>query len=98
MYLTARQLTSTDLDEALNSIFENLLKLIEEFQERGSGWVLHELLRLDLQTYAFDPLRGSTYIPLSDELLLKHALINIHNQVSITIIRVIYNVCPFSVP
>ena len=73
-------LTSTDLDEALNSIFEKLLKLIEEFQERGSGWVLHELLRLDLHTYAFDPLRGSTYIPLPDDLMAKQALINIQNN------------------
>ena len=75
-------LATTDIDEVLNVIFDNLLKQIDEFQERGSGWVLHELLRIDLHTFAFDPLRGSTYIPLPDELLAKHALINIQNQVS----------------
>ena len=76
-------LAATDLDEALNAIFESLLKMIEEFQERGSGWVLHELLRLDLHTHIFDPLRGSTYIPLSEELRAKHAVVNIQNEVSI---------------
>ena len=79
-------LATTDLDDVLNSIFDNLLKLIEEFQENGSGWVMHEVLRLDLHTYEFDPLRGSTYIPLPDDLLAKHAVINIQNQVSITIV------------
>ena len=93
-------LATTDLDEVLNTIFDQFLKLIDEFLERGSGWVLHELLRIDLHTFALDPLRGSTYIPLPDELLAKHALINIQNQVSIPYhhsIRVVYNFCPFSV-
>ena len=76
-------LAATDLDEALHAIFESLLKMIEEFQERGSGWVLHELLRLDLHTHIFDPLRGSTYISLSEELRAKHAVVNIQNEVSI---------------
>ena len=61
----------------MNSIFDNLVKHIEEFQENGSGWVMRELLRLDLHTYVFDPLRGSTYIPLPSDLLAKQALLNI---------------------
>ena len=43
-------LATSDMDEVLNSIFDNLVKQIEEFQENGSGWVMHELLRLDLHT------------------------------------------------
>ena len=42
--------------------------------------MLHELLRLDLHAYAIDPLRGSTYIPLPDDLLAKQAVINIQNN------------------
>ena len=43
-------LTATDIDEVLQTIMEQLLKKIDDFETRGSGWVLHELSRLDLHT------------------------------------------------
>ena len=74
-------LTATDIDEVLQTIMEQLLKKIDDFETRGSGWVLHELSRLDLHTYVYDPLRASTYIPLPEDLQAKHAVVNIQNQV-----------------
>ena len=74
-------LAATDIDEVLKSISNELLKKIDDFEERGSGWVLHELSRLDLHTYIYDPLRASTYIPLPDELKAKQAVVNIQNKV-----------------
>ena len=76
-------LAATDIDEVLKSISNELLKKIDDFEERGSGWVLHELSRLDLHTYVYDPLRASTYIPLPDELKAKQAVVNIQNKVDI---------------
>ena len=78
-------LVGTDIDEVLHLITDQLLKKIDDFEERGSGWVLHELSRLDLHTYVYDPLRASTYIPLPDELKAKQAVVNIQNQVDIFI-------------
>ena len=43
-------------------------------------WVLHQLLKLDLHAYEYDPLRASTYIPLPKELQDKHAVVNIQNN------------------
>ena len=74
-------LASTDIEEVLQIITEELLKKIDDFEERGSGWVLHELSRLDLHTYVYDPLRASTYIPVPDDLKAKHAVVNIQNKV-----------------
>ena len=74
-------LEGTDIDERLHLIVNELLKKIDDFEERGSGWVLHELYRLDLHTYIYDPLRASTYIPLPDELKAKQAVVNIQNKV-----------------
>ena len=74
-------LTATDIDEVLQSVIEQLLKKIDDFEERGSGWVLHELSRLDLHTYTYDPLRASTCIPLPDDLKAKHAVVNTQNKV-----------------
>ena len=53
-------LAATDIDEVLQSIYDQLLKKIDDFESRGSGWILHKLSRLDLHTYIYDPLRAST--------------------------------------
>ena len=74
-------LMATDIDEVLHTITDQLLKKIDDFEQRGSGWVLRELSRLDLHTYVYDPLRASTYIPVPDDLKAKHAVINIQNKV-----------------
>ena len=74
-------LVATDIDGVLQSIYDQLLKKINEFEVRGSGWVLHELSRLDLHTYVYDPLRALTYMPLPDDLKAKQAVINIQNKV-----------------
>ena len=72
-------LPATDIDEALQEVFKSLMKKIDEYMSRGSCWILHELLRLDLHTYEYIPLQGSTYIPLPKDLKAKHAVINMNN-------------------
>ena len=47
-------LIATNIDQVLQSIYDQLLKKINKFEQRGSGWVLHELSRLDLHTYVYD--------------------------------------------
>ena len=39
---------SSDIHDALNSTYENLVSAIEDFEQRGFGWVLDKLLALDL--------------------------------------------------
>ena len=39
---------SSDIYDALASVYENPTSTIEDFQQRGSGWVLDKLLALDL--------------------------------------------------
>ena len=55
---------SSDVHDALNSTYENLVSAIEDFQQRGSGWILDKLIALDLHLLEFDPLRATSYIPL----------------------------------
>ena len=86
-------LEGTDIDEGLHLITNQLMKKIDDFEERGSGWVLHELSRLDLNTYIYDPLRASTYIPLPKDLKAKHAVVNIQNQVGKLLIVYKYQEC-----
>ena len=47
---------SSDVHDTLNSIYENLVSAIEDFQQRGSGWILDKFLALDLHLLEFYPL------------------------------------------
>ena len=71
---------SSDIQEALKSIYENLASTIEVFQQRGSGWVLDKLLALDLHLLEFDPLRTTSYILLPTCIQNGRAVIDIKNK------------------
>ena len=69
-----------DVHDILESFYTTLLDLIDQYEMCGSGWVLNKLLRLDLHVAKYDPLRASTYMPLPEEIELKHAVVNIQNS------------------
>ena len=69
----------------LNNLFDEnvrdkLLKIIEEFQERDSGWTLKEINYLNINIFKFNPLRAGSYIDLPKTLQNKKACINVKNQ------------------
>ena len=49
------------------------------FQSMGSGWRLHSIIRLELHTVRYNPLRGESYIPLPEEIANKKAIMNMQN-------------------
>ena len=55
---------TSDIDAILKLIYENLCTQIEDFERRGSGWVLDKLVRLDLHILEFAPLRGQAHMEL----------------------------------
>ena len=61
----------------------NVKKIIEElevFQKNGSGWYFKEVLNLEIHTVEFNPMKGSSYIPLPDWISNKKAIVNIENK------------------
>ena len=50
------------------------------FQNEGSPWRLRSIIRLELHTVSYKPLRGETWIPLPKELADKKAIINMQNK------------------
>ena len=74
-------LKDTNIEDTLKKIYNALLTLIENFESGGSDWILHCLLKLDLNSHTYDPIHISTYIELGDEILRKKAVINIKNRV-----------------
>ena len=59
---------------------ERILENIATFQKDGSPCKLHSIIRLELHTVIYNPLRGETYIPLPKELENKNAIINMENE------------------
>ena len=49
-------------------------------QATGSGWRLHSIIKLELRTASYNPLRGETWIALPKELANKGAIINMKNK------------------
>ena len=63
-----------------DTILERIANLINGSSGGGSGWVFYKIIKLELHTVSYRPLRGSTWIPLPKELADKKAIINMKNK------------------
>ena len=73
-------LDGTDEKELYNTMVERILEKIATFLAIRSEWRFHSVIKLELHTVRYNPLRGETYIPLPKELADKKAIINIQNK------------------
>ena len=56
------------------------MESLAKFQRQGSNWKFHSVLSLELHTVKYDPLGGSSYIPLPKFLAAKKAIINLNKE------------------
>ncbi|CAH2010123.1 unnamed protein product [Acanthoscelides obtectus] len=67
----------------LNQIYYDLGSKIEQkskdFAEKDSGWVLENILYLEININKYNPLRAAAYWPLPKEITNKKAVLNIRN-------------------
>ena len=68
-----------------NEIYDEMVKEIEEEMQKaadaeGSGWQYERVIKMVLHTTRWEPLYGSSYIPLDPYLANKKALINMQNE------------------
>ena len=75
-------LESTDLKEILAQVIHTILEKINiyMYQKNGSGWYFKEVIHLEIHTADYNPMRGSSYIPLPDWIIRKRAIVNILNN------------------
>ncbi|GBN67380.1 hypothetical protein AVEN_149573-1 [Araneus ventricosus] len=66
--------------EKVKNSFEKIKASCEEFEGQGSGWVIDEILFLEVNTCIYHPLAASSYIPLPPVIAKKQAIINIKNN------------------
>ena len=77
---TEVNLECTNSNELFSKIKETVLESLVKFQKQGSSWRFRSVLSMDLHTVMYDPLGGSSYLPLPGFLAAKKAIIKLNNE------------------
>ena len=73
-------LDATDINEVYDNAINKIPETMASFQMRGSNWRFGAVLKLDINTAVYKPLKGSSYIVLPAYLANKKAIINMKNS------------------
>ena len=74
-------LEGTDISELYNEMADEIEEEIQKVNEdEGSGWTLVAVISLVLHTTRWEPIYGSSYMPLDPYLANKKAIINMKNE------------------
>ena len=76
---TVENLEGTDEREIYDGFMQTIEERIQNFNQRGSNWRFQRVLSLDVHFTDFQPLRGSTFLPLPRKISSKKAVINMKN-------------------
>lgn len=69
-----------ELERQLQEANQKVKDSLAIYQKEGSGWVLNEILHMDLNMAQYTPLKGLSYIPLPKKLNTKKGVVNIKNS------------------
>ena len=73
-------LESTDVNKLIDINVKKIIEDLEVYQKNGSGWYFKEVHSLEIHTVDYNPMKGSSYIPLPDWISNKKAIVNIQNK------------------
>ena len=68
------------LNHLLNQFIDEVKGEIEAWSQRGSGWMIDEILEAYINVARYQPLRGGSYMDLPKKLKNKKAIINVQNR------------------
>lgn len=71
-------INSEDVESAVETATAEIIKEIEDFVQYKSGWVFEQNIKINVNIYKYQPIRGSSYIELP-EIIQRQACINIKN-------------------
>ena len=77
---THNNFISTDVKDLLSKSNREIIESISTYQQNGSGWYFKEINQLEIHTTEFNPIKGSSYIPLPDWIMRKKAIVSIRNK------------------
>lgn len=71
---------SVDLEETWFEIVDKLKREMVDFEVQGSGWTLSSIDSLQLRYSVYQPIKGSSYIPLPKQIKKTRSIINFKNR------------------
>ena len=77
---TVENLEGTDESVIYDRSIQTIEERIQNLNQRGSNWRFQRVLSLDIHFTDFQPLRGSTFLPLPSKISTKKAVINMKNN------------------
>ena len=75
-----KNLAETDENKLLDKMIARIAEVLANFQQSGSNWVFQQIIRLEIHFANWQPLGGSTFIPLPAKIKNKKAVINPKNE------------------
>ena len=69
-----------DKNKLLDKMIARIEEVLANFQQSGSNWVFQQIQRLEIHFANWQPLGGSTFIPLPAKIKNKKAVINPKNE------------------
>ena len=73
-------LEKTEVKVFLKEMIMEILGNLIIYQKKGSGWYFKEVIRLEIHTVEYKPMKGGSYIPLPELIKKKNAITNIKNE------------------
>ncbi|XP_058029287.1 uncharacterized protein LOC131193286 [Ahaetulla prasina] len=73
-------LQNSEIDMALDEAFTTIQKMLENWIQRGSGWVIERVQTLWLNIARYQPFQGGSYISQSSVVRNTKAVINVKNK------------------
>ena len=73
-------LEKTELKVFLKEMIMEILGNLIIYQKKGPGWYFKEVIRLEIHTVEYKPMKGGSYIPLPELIKKKNAITNIKNE------------------
>jgi len=67
-------------DHNINEAFQSVNKAMEEFINKGSNWILNKVICLEVHTFQYSPISGSSYMELPHKIKFSKCVINIKND------------------
>ena len=73
-------LEATNEKTLLARAIHTILEKIKIYQQNGSGWYFKEIVNLEIHTVDYRPMKGGSYILLSDWIMRKKAIVSLRNK------------------
>ncbi|KAK3105269.1 hypothetical protein FSP39_021352 [Pinctada imbricata] len=73
-------LENDEIEQNLNSAFQQMSNNMEEFINKGSDWQMEEVINMEVVSVPYVPINGSSYLPLPPDFQGLRSIVNVRNR------------------